>query len=109
MNFLAVTLQTWSLAGISIAVVFSILVVLVWILNIFTLVATKTATKARSVKSTYESNKQTKTFAQASDEDKAAVAVALYLYEQEQRNRESRVLTITHRSEAWSAELNPRL
>ena len=91
------------------AVVFCILIVLVWILNIFTLVAKKTASKARIVKSSYESHKQTKTFEQASDEDKAAVAMAIYLYEQEKKNMESRVLTITHKSDAWSAQLNPRL
>lgn len=109
MNFLSVTIETWQLAGISVAVVFCILIVLVWILNIFTLVAKKTASKARIVKSSYESHKQTKNFEQASDEDKAAVAMAIYLYEQEKKNMESRVLTITHKSDAWSAQLNPRL
>lgn len=109
MNFLSVTIETWQLAGISVAVVFIILVVLVCILNIFTIVAKKTANKARSVKTSYESNKQTKTFANASDEDKAAVAMAIYLYEQELKNQESRVLTITHKCDAWSAQLNPRL
>lgn len=109
MNFLSVTIETWALAGICVAVVFVILVVLVGILSIFTMVASKTVTKARSVKSTYEANKQTKTFEHASDEDKAAVAMAIYLYEQEKKNLESRVLTITHHSTAWSAQLNPRL
>ncbi len=109
MNFLSVTIVTWQLAGICVAVVFGILVVLVFVLSIFTLVAKKTADKARSVKTSYESNKQAKTFAQASDEDKAAVAMAIYLYEQEQKNLESRVLTITHKCDAWSAQLNPRL
>lgn len=109
MNLLTITGVTWQMAGICVAVVFCILVVLVWILNIFTLVAKKTANKARSVKSTYESNKQTKNFEHASNEDKAAVAMAIYLYEQEQKNLESRVLTITHKCSAWSAQLNPRL
>ena len=109
MNFLSVTTKTWALAGICVLVVFAILVVLVFILGIFTMVASKTASKARSVKATYETIKQTKTFEHASDEDKAAVAMAIYLYEQEQKNQESRVLTITHHSSAWSAQLNPRL
>ena len=52
---------------------------------------------------------QAKTFANASDEDKAAVAMALYLYEEEKKNLESRVLTITHTSQAWTSQLNPRL
>lgn len=109
MNFLSVTIETWELAGICVVVVFSILLALVGVLNIFTWVAGKTARKARSVKATYETNKQTKTFEHASDEDKAAVAMAIFLYEQEQKNLESRVLTITHHSTAWSSQLNPRL
>ncbi|MDE5560840.1 MAG: OadG family protein [Bacteroidaceae bacterium] len=109
MNILTITPESWQLAGVSIAVVFGILVVLVWILNIFTVVARNTAKKARTVNVTLAQHKQAKTFANASDEDKAAVAMALYLYEQERKNRESRVLTITHKSQAWSAELNPRL
>lgn len=109
MNFLSVTIETWGLAGICVFVVFVILFVLVFVLNIFTVIAGKTASKARSVKATYETNKQTKTFEHASDEDKAAVAMAIFLYEQEQKNLESRVLTITHHSSAWSSQLNPRL
>ncbi|MBR6699828.1 MAG: OadG family protein [Bacteroidaceae bacterium] len=109
MNILAVTTETWGLAGVSVAVVFAILVVLVWILNIFSLLARKTATKASSAKVAYNQQKQAKTFANASDEDKAAVAMALYLYEQDKKNQESRVLTITHTSQAWTSQLNPRL
>ncbi|MEE0119500.1 MAG: OadG family transporter subunit [Bacteroidaceae bacterium] len=109
MNILAVTTETWGLAGVSVAVVFAILVVLVWILNIFSLLARKTVTKASSAKVAYNQQKQAKTFANASDEDKAAVAMALYLYEQDKKNQESRVLTITHTSQTWTSQLNPRL
>lgn len=109
MNILAITIETWQLAGVSVAVVFSILVALVFILEIFTLIATKTAKKARTVKDTHVQYKQAKSFANASEEDKAAVAMALYLYEEEQKHLESRVLTITYSSQAWSSELNPRL
>ena len=45
MNILAITTDTWLLAIISIAVVFSILVILVLVLNIFSLVATKAVIK----------------------------------------------------------------
>jgi len=97
------------LAGISVLVVFSILVILVAILNVFTIVAKKTTEKAKAVKSTIETIEQAKTFEKASEEDKAAVAMALYLYFQEKNNRENRVLTIVPYPSAWGAQLNPRL
>ncbi len=101
--------QIWLLAGISVLVVFSILVILVAILNVFTIVAKKTTEKAKAVKSTIETIEQAKTFEKASEEDKAAVAMALYLYFQEKNNRENRVLTIVPYPSAWGAQLNPRL
>ena len=97
------------MAGISVLVVFSILVILVAILNVFTIVAKKTTEKAKAVKSTIENIEQAKTFEKASEEDKAAVAMALYLYFQEKNNRENRVLTIVPYPSAWGAQLNPRL
>ncbi len=84
--------QIWLLAGISVLVVFSILLILVLILGIFTAIA-----------------KKAKSFEKASEEDKAAVATALYLYFEEMDNRESRVLTIVPYPSAWGAQLNPRL
>ena len=101
--------QIWLLAGISVLVVFSILVILVAILNVFTIVAKKTTEKAKAVKTTIETIEQAKTFEKASEEDKAAVAMALYLYFQEKNNRENRVLTIVPYPSAWGAQLNPRL
>ena len=101
--------QIWLLAGISIMVVFSILIILVLILGIFTAAAKKTTAKAKAVKTTIETKEQAKTFEKASEEDKAAVAMALYLYFEEKDNRESRVLTIVPYSSAWGAQLNPRL
>ena len=101
--------QIWLLAGISVLVVFSILVILVAILNIFTVVAKKTTEKAKAVKTTIEISLEAKTFEKASEEDKAAVATALYLYFEEKNNRESRVLTIVPYPSAWGAQLNPRL
>ena len=110
MNFLAITIETWTLAGISVAVVFSILVVLVLVLNIFSLVATKAVIKKPSKKKDIKAEyNNAKTLANASLDDKAAVAVALYLYEQEVMNQESGILTITHNDHSWSSQLNTRL
>ena len=110
MKFLSITdPQIWLLAGISVLVVFSILLILVLILGIFTAVAKKTTAKAKAVKSTISSSLEAKSFEKASDEDKAAVATALYLYFNERDNRESRVLTIVPYPSAWGAQLNPRL
>ena len=97
------------MAGISVLVVFSILLILVLILGIFTAIAKKTTAKAKAVKSTISSSLEAKSFEKASDEDKAAVATALYLYFNERDNRESRILTIVPYPSAWGATLNPRL
>ena len=110
MNFLAITIETWALAGISVAVVFSILVVLVFILNIFSFVATKAVLKKPATKKDIKAEyNNAKTLANASLDDKAAVAVALYLYEQDQMEQESGILTITHNDHSWSSQLNTRL
>ena len=101
--------QIWLLAGISILVVFSILLILVAILNVFTIIAKKTTAKVKTVKSSIETSLEAKSFEKASEEDKAAVATALYLYFEEMDNRESRVLTIVPYPSAWGAQLNPRL
>ncbi|MBQ6192763.1 MAG: OadG family protein [Bacteroidaceae bacterium] len=101
--------QIWLLAGISVLVVFTILLILVLILGIFTAIAKKTTAKVKTVKSTIETSLEAKSFEKASDEDKAAVAMALYLYFNERDNRESRVLTIVPYPSAWGATLNPRL
>ena len=97
------------MAGISVLVVFSILLILVAILNVFTVIAKETTAKAKAVKSTIETSLEAKNFEKASDEDKAAVAMALYLYFEEMDNRESRVLTIVPYPSAWGPQLNPRL
>ena len=110
MKFLSITdPQIWLLAGISVLVVFSILLILVFILGIFTAVAKKTTAKVKAVKSTIDTSLEAKSFEKASEEDKAAVATALYLYFHERDNRESRVLTIVPYPSAWGAQLNPRL
>lgn len=109
MQLLSITdLNIWSLAGMSILVVFVILLILVAVLGIFTAVAKKTNAKVTAVKENRIETKQVKTL-EKSEEDKAAIAMALYLYFKEKENRESRVLTITPTpNSAWGAQLNPR-
>ena len=110
MTFLSISdPQVWLLAGMSVSVVFAILLFLGLILGIFTAVAKKTTEKAKVVKSTFADREQAKTFEKASEQDKAAVAMALYLYFEEKNNRENRVLTIVPYQSAWGAQLNPRL
>lgn len=109
MQFLSIAdLDIWKLAGMSILVVFAILLILVLVLGIFTAVAKKTTAKVHNVKEIHQENKQAKTL-EKSELDQAAVAMALHLYFTEKENRESRVLTITPTpNSAWGAQLNPR-
>ena len=109
MNILSVTAQTWELAGISVGVVFSILIALVAILGIFTIVAKKTKAKVVEVKSDINTSKQAKAFSEASEQDKAALAVAVYLYFNDDHDHESGVLTINNAPSNWGKVLNPRL
>jgi len=97
------------MTGIGIGVVFAILVVLVLILQIFTLVAKKTTATVKDVKSDISTKMQAKAFEEASEQDKAAVAVALYLYYNDAHDHESGVLTHTYNFHHWRRELNPHL
>ena len=109
MNILSVTIQTWELAGISVGVVFVILIALVLVLGIFTAVAKKTTAKVVEVKSDIVTNKQAKAFSEASEQDKAALAVAVYLYFNDDHDHESGVLTINNAPSHWGQVLNPIL
>ncbi len=109
MNILSVTIQTWELAGISVGVVFVILLALVLVLGIFTAVAKKTTAKVVEVKSDIVTNKQAKAFSEASEQDKAALAVAVYLYFNDDHDHESGVLTINNAPSHWGQVLNPIL
>ena len=109
MNILSVTIQTWELAGISVGVVFVILLALVLVLGIFTAVAKKTPAKVVEVKSDIVTNKQAKAFSEASEQDKAALAVAVYLYFNDDHDHESGVLTINNAPSHWGQVLNPIL
>lgn len=109
MQFLSIAdPNIWSLAGMSILVVFVILLILVAVLGIFTMIAKKTNRKVQAVKETRQENKQVKTL-EKSELDQAAIAMALNLYFTEKENREARVLTIIPTpNSAWGAQLNPR-
>ncbi len=108
--------QAWGMAGISVGVVFTILLLLVCVLYIFSAVAAGKAAKAEeSTKpkvltgAEYVKSKQAK-LADASDADKIAIATAIYLYTANQHDDESGLLTIHHTDHsAWHAELNKHL
>lgn len=101
--------EAWMMAGTSVLVVFTILLLVILVLFIFNVVAKKTAATAKDVKNTIQTNKQVKAFEDASEEDKAAVAVALYLYYNDDHDKESGILTINQAPSAWGKVLNPRL
>ncbi len=99
----------WLMTGIGFGVVFCILVLLVFILQIFN--ATANAAK----KTAPAPVKQQETAAQpvaapVSEDDKAAVAMALYLYYRNVHDEESNVLTIQPAAySSWHSILNTRL
>ena len=106
----------WGMAGISVGVVFSILILLVGVLYVFSWVATRKAVKAETAAkpkvltgAEYVKSKQAD-IASASDNEQAAIATAVYLYMGNQHDEESGVLTIHHTDHtAWHAELNRHL
>ncbi|MCQ2076647.1 MAG: OadG family protein [Bacteroidaceae bacterium] len=103
--------SVWSMTGIGLGVVFSILILLVFVLMLFGAIfgGKKTATtnkvavpQANAIKSA--------PVASASQETEAAIATALYLYFQDVHDEESYKLTIRHSSNpAWHSVLNHRL
>lgn len=112
MNFLTITAATWYMAGISVAVVFSILILLVLVLWIFSMVASEVASHASH---SHSASKVQKPLAagvhadEAEDEHVAAVATAVYLYLNSAHDEESGVLTIDNsQSSGWHIVLNPR-
>lgn len=100
MAILTITADTWLLAGISIATVFCILIILVVVLQLFGLMGEKKGTVAASLS-------KAQPVASASEEEQAAVAVALYLYQNDAHDQESGVLTLRETSSYWHSELNP--
>lgn len=110
---LEVTLTSWAdrfyLAGISVATVFVILIVLVFVLQIFNMVAQGASKAPKAAAAAPTAAPKAAPVADASEEEKAAVATALYLYMNNAHDEESGVLTIAPSQSAWGAVLNPRL
>ena len=101
------------MAGISVGVVFTILVLLVLVLYIFNFMAAPKQVATAKPKvltgAEYIKSKQAD-IASASDLDKVALATAVYLYTANQHDEESGLLTIHHTDHtAWHAELNRHL
>ena len=97
--------QAWTMAGISVGVVFSILVLLVVILQVFSLVAA-----GKKVKPTAVAAPAAKSVSGSSAADEAAVATAVYLYLNGRHDEESGILTIhVNEHSLWHEELNDRL
>lgn len=104
------------MAGISVGVVFAILILLVLVLYVFHFVAAGTAAKTESAAkpkvltgADFVKSKQAD-IASASELDKIALATAVYLYMGNQHDEESGILTIHHMNHpAWHAELNKHL
>lgn len=106
----------WGMAGISVGVVFTILVLLVCVLYIFSALAKGSVAKVETVAkpkvltgAEYVKSKQAD-IASASEAEQAAIATAVYLYMGNQHDEESGILTIHHTDHpAWHAELNKHL
>jgi len=106
----------WTMAGVSVGVVFSLLILLVLVLYVFNFVAAGKAAKAEVAAkpkvltgAEYIKSKQAD-IASASDLDKVAIATAVFLYMGNQHDEESGLLTIHHTEHsAWHAELNRHL
>ena len=115
MTTLTVTTESWEMAGISIAVVFAILVVLVLVLYIFSWI-NGAITLQRTPHVLEVNDAPAKPLAagkpaDAAEEEKlAAVAVAVHLFLSRAHDDESGVLTINPTpSTGWHAVLNPRM
>ena len=107
--------MTWEMAGISIGVVFGILVLLVFVLYIFSWLSSIHTIKRTPRQMDLASAPATPLAAgkpadEAEDENLAAVAVAVHLYLSRAHDDESGVLTIkTAPSTGWHSVLNPRM
>ena len=100
---------TWSdmlaMTGIGFGVVFCILLLLVFVLKIFSAIGAKNAAQSPVPAKIAAAPKAAAAIAPAADDDYAAVATALYLYFQEVHDDESYKLTIRHHEHtAWHPE-----
>ncbi len=99
--------QAWTMAGISVGVVFAILVLLVCVLTVFSIVAQGKKVKPAAVAAPVASPKSA---VKGSAAEEAAVATAVYLYLNGRHDEESGVLTIhVNDHSLWHEELNDRL
>lgn len=99
--------QAWTMAGISVGVVFTILLLLVCVLVIFSLVAQGKKEKPAVAQVATVASKSAQKGSQA---DEAAVAMAVYLYMNGRHDEESGILTIhVNEHSLWHEELNERL
>lgn len=110
--------DVWAMAGIGIGVVFCVLLLLVFVMQLlgYTVqkvehAGTKTTAAAATPVAAGKADSQPAAaavpVAAASDADKAAIATALYLYFHNVHVEESHVITIHHNDlSAWHHELN---
>jgi sodium pump decarboxylase gamma subunit len=99
----------FEIAGMGIGVVFVILILLVFVLQIFSAVAEKT-TKAVKHSATAVKTVVKKPVSPEEEEESAAVAAAVFLYVSNSHDRDSGVLTIKQQEAGhWHEELNERL
>lgn len=103
--------SVWAMTGIGIGIVFCILVLLVFVLQIFGHVAAKgTAPKAVAQPVQTVSQSEAPVVVSSDAETEAAIATALYLYFHESHDEESYRLTIRHNENSgWHSVLNNHL
>ncbi|MGM9819033.1 MAG: OadG family transporter subunit [Paludibacteraceae bacterium] len=94
------------MTGVGIGVVFIVLVLLVFILQLFGAIATTDFKKKNAKTVSNVANSTTEPQHSASDAEKAAIAMALHLYFAEVHDTESYRLTIRQNANsAWSSKL----
>ncbi len=94
------------LSLIAMGTVFGILILLVWILQVFGMLGAKSKTQLPASSSKSQTS-SAQPIASADADDQAVVAVALYLYQNDAHDTESGVLTIHQTQGHWHSELNP--
>lgn len=99
------------MTGLGFGVVFSILVLLVFILILFSKIAASTEVKPKkATKPVFRNSSEGKQVVEGYQEDMVAVATAVYLYLNSAHDEESGVLTIQNDDRSlWHAELNASL
>ena len=109
MTLLTINWSTvWLMTGLGIGTVFSILILLVLVLQIFTAVAPKTTHTIKAGAEVVKDRIKEDEIAQNAEQ--AAVATAVFLYMHSQHDQESGKLTIHHSDySAWHSELNQHI